>query len=174
MALSCIRLGSQAQRQFSLGSSCVLRNIYAPHVRVFSSKTVPVEGHDEKNLRLQRPQSPHLTIYKPQLTSMLSISHRATGLAMGSVMISWGIGALVLPKQFPEYLAVLESWHLAPASVLVLKFALAFPFSYHYCNGVRHLLWDMGRFLTLKEVYTTGYVMLFCAFSLASLLTYFL
>lgn len=36
-------------------------------------------GHDERNMRLGRPQSPHLTIYKPQVTSMLSISHRATG-----------------------------------------------------------------------------------------------
>lgn len=39
-----------------------------------------LEGHDERNMRLGRPQSPHLTIYAPQLTSMLSISHRFSGL----------------------------------------------------------------------------------------------
>lgn len=39
-----------------------------------------VESHDERNMRMRRPQSPHLTIYAPQLTSMLSISHRFSGL----------------------------------------------------------------------------------------------
>lgn len=37
------------------------------------------EGYDERNMRVGRPMSPHLTIYKPQLTSMLSITHRGTG-----------------------------------------------------------------------------------------------
>lgn len=48
------------------------------------------ETHDEKNGRLQRPMSPHLTIYKPQLTSMLSITHRGTGVALSGVTAGLG------------------------------------------------------------------------------------
>lgn len=49
------------------------------------------ETHDEKNGRLQRPMSPHLTIYKPQLTTMLSITHRGTGVALSG--FTTGLGA---------------------------------------------------------------------------------
>jgi succinate dehydrogenase (ubiquinone) cytochrome b560 subunit len=49
----------------------------------------------------------------------------------------------------------------APAILKVLaKFTVAFPFTYHAFNGVRHLVWDTGRALTLKGVYTTGYLVL--------------
>lgn len=50
------------------------------------------EDFDAKNARLGRPQSPHLTIYKPQLTSMLSLTHRATGMALGGIITVSGIG----------------------------------------------------------------------------------
>lgn len=49
------------------------------------------ETHDEKNDRLKRPMSPHLTIYQRQLTSMLSITHRGTGVALSGVTA--GLGA---------------------------------------------------------------------------------
>jgi succinate dehydrogenase/fumarate reductase cytochrome b subunit len=50
------------------------------------------EDFDAKNVRLGRPQSPHLTIYRLQLTSMLSLTHRATGMALGGIVTVWGIG----------------------------------------------------------------------------------
>lgn len=49
------------------------------------------ETHDDKNNRLSRPMSPHLTIYKPQLTTLLSITHRGTGVALSGVTA--GLGA---------------------------------------------------------------------------------
>jgi len=52
------------------------------------------ETHDEKNGRLSRPMSPHLTIYKPQLTTILSITHRGTGVALSGVTA--GLGACKL------------------------------------------------------------------------------
>jgi succinate dehydrogenase (ubiquinone) cytochrome b560 subunit len=52
------------------------------------------EDYDAKNARLGRPQSPHLTIYKPQLTSLLSVTHRATGLVLGSIITVGGIGKI--------------------------------------------------------------------------------
>ena len=56
------------------------------------AQILPGENHFDKNRRLKRPMSPHLTIYKPQLTSMLSISHRGTGMAMASVLWGFSIG----------------------------------------------------------------------------------
>lgn len=63
--------------------------------RCVSLKVVPAtaplnESHDEKNARMNRPQSPHLTIYKPQLTSMLSITHRGTGFALAGYVAMLG------------------------------------------------------------------------------------
>ena len=57
-----------------------------------------------KNKALNRPISPHLTIYKFQLTSMLSITHRGTGLAQSGMLTGVGLGALLLPGSFSEYL----------------------------------------------------------------------
>lgn len=54
------------------------------------------ETHDEKNYRLSRPMSPHLTIYKLQLTTMLSITHRATGVALSGVTAGLGTGMLLI------------------------------------------------------------------------------
>ena len=54
------------------------------------------EDFAAKNARLGHPQSPHLTIYKPQLTSLLSFTHRATGMALGGIATVWGIGKIIL------------------------------------------------------------------------------
>jgi succinate dehydrogenase (ubiquinone) cytochrome b560 subunit len=53
------------------------------------------EDFDAKNARLGRPLSPHLTIYKPQLTSMLSLTHRTTGIILGGMITMWGIGKMI-------------------------------------------------------------------------------
>jgi Succinate dehydrogenase/fumarate reductase, cytochrome b subunit len=50
------------------------------------------EDFDAKNARLGRPQSPHLSIYKLQLTTLLSVTHRGTGMALGGIATVWGIG----------------------------------------------------------------------------------
>ncbi|EEZ99263.1 Succinate dehydrogenase cytochrome b560 subunit, mitochondrial-like Protein [Tribolium castaneum] len=117
-------------------------------------------GHDERNMQLGRPQSPHLTIYSFQLTSMLSITHRATGMMLAGYAIMWGTGAVVLPDTIPHYLDALQQAHVGGFVLSMGKFMLAFPMCYHFWNGIRHLAWDLGRFLTIKEVYATGYAML--------------
>ncbi|KAJ8921712.1 hypothetical protein NQ315_010622 [Exocentrus adspersus] len=125
------------------------------------------EGHDERNMRLKRPQSPHLTIYAPQLTSMLSITHRFTGMALSAYAIALGLGAVVLPESIPHYIEELECAEIGSSCISAIKFILAFPITYHFWNGIRHLLWDAGKFLTIREVYITGYVMLALAISSA-------
>ncbi|EAA07051.3 succinate dehydrogenase cytochrome b560 subunit, mitochondrial-like [Anopheles merus] len=129
----------------------------------------PGESHDDRNARLKRPQSPHLTIYSFQLTSMLSITHRFTGLALTGYITALGLGALAMPHDATHYLTMLEG--LSAPTLIALKFTMAYPFAYHTVNGVRHLFWDMGKFLTIKEVYTTGYTMLGVSGVLAGLLT---
>lgn len=140
-------------------------------MKVVSKPAEVDESFDEKNARLNRPQSPHLTIYKPQLTSMLSITHRGTGIALTGYAAIFGIAALTCPDGANSVVSLIEGLNLGAASLGALKFTLAFPFAFHTVNGVRHLFWDLGKFLTIKEVYTTGYAMLLVSTILAIALT---
>jgi len=145
-------------------------------VRCVTIKVVPkpanlAESFDDKNIRLNRPQSPHLTIYKPQLTSMLSITHRGTGIALTGYAAIFGIAELICPGGSSSVVSAIDGLHLGAASLAALKFTLAFPFAFHTVNGIRHLSWDLGKFLTIKEVYTTGYAMCVVSTVLAIVLT---
>lgn len=101
-----------------------------------------------------RPTSPHLQIYRPQLTSALSILHRITGvvLALGiPVLILW-----LLALAFGE-----SSYNTASAifDLLLVKLVLfgwTFCLFYHLANGIRHLFWDIGLGLDLKTTYLSG------------------
>ncbi|XP_059054747.1 succinate dehydrogenase cytochrome b560 subunit, mitochondrial-like [Achroia grisella] len=118
------------------------------------------EHHDIRNEKLNRPLSPHLTIYSPQLTSMLSITHRAAGMILSGYVSALGIGALVLPNDVSHYITMIEGLNLSPATLLLAKAIIAAPLGYHFVNGIRHLYWDTAKGLTIKEVYATGYAML--------------
>lgn len=104
--------------------------------------------------RGNRPLSPHMTIYRPQMTSMLSIAHRITGIAqaLGAVLVVWWLlAAATDPSYFHDIDDLWTSWigHLV---WLVVTLA----FSYHLLNGIRHLVWDTGRGLDLPSVYLGG------------------
>lgn len=77
-------------------------------MRTEKAQPAPLESHDERNMRLNRPQSPHLTIYQPQLTSFLSITHRMTGIALTGYAVVLGLGALVMPHDFAHYATMIE------------------------------------------------------------------
>lgn len=83
----------------------------------------------------------------------------------------FGVAALICPDGATSVVTAIENLHLGAASLAALKFTLAFPFAFHTVNGVRHLFWDMGKFLTIKEVYTTGYAMILASTILAIILT---
>lgn len=102
---------------------------------------------------------------------MLSITHRGTGVALTGYAAIFGLAALVCPEGANSVISAIEGLHLGAVSLTALKFTLAFPFAFHTVNGVRHLFWDLGRFLTIKEVYTTGYAMLLASTILAIGLT---
>lgn len=131
-------------------------------------KTQSAEDYWTKNKRLRRPVSPHLTIYKPQITSMLSFSHRATGLLLSTVISGFSIGMLTLPGSYPHYLGLIQSMEFGGVAIYGAKFLLALPFMYHICNGIRHLVWDLGYGFTLRTLYKTGYIVIGVSLVLSS------
>ena len=87
-----------------------------------------------KIMSRQRPLSPHLQIYKPQLTSILSILHRGTGivLSMGSIILVVWIISLTLGKEtYLLYSKVINHW-FSPVGLLGFTFGLC----YHLSNGI--------------------------------------
>lgn len=105
-----------------------------------------------------RPLSPHLQVYRPQLTSVLSILHRGTGvvLSLGTLgLVCWLLAAASGPQALASVQAFYGSW-LGQLVLLGWSYALF----YHLCNGIRHLFWDAGRALDIDEVYRSGWLML--------------
>ena len=102
-----------------------------------------------------RPLSPHLQVYKPQLTSVLSITHRLTGifLAFGAIVYSLWIVSLA---QAPESFLCMQkfTYHFIRRTLL---FCWTLAFYYHLCNGMRHLFWDAGYGFELPQVYKSGW-----------------
>jgi succinate dehydrogenase / fumarate reductase cytochrome b subunit len=103
-----------------------------------------------------RPLSPHLQIYRWQLTSVLSILHRAAGvvLSAGAILLVWWLVAAASGAEAYEGVEdFLGSW-----LGLLLLFGWTVALFYHLCNGIRHLVWDTGHALDLKSVYVGGWV----------------
>jgi succinate dehydrogenase / fumarate reductase cytochrome b subunit len=102
-----------------------------------------------------RPLSPHLQVYRPQLTSVLSISHRATGvaLAVGTlVLVWWLLAAAIGPSAYAAVQGFMGSW-----LGILLLIGWAYSLFYHLCNGIRHLAWDTGYGLDLPTTYASGW-----------------
>ncbi|MPC26016.1 succinate dehydrogenase cytochrome b560 subunit, mitochondrial-like [Portunus trituberculatus] len=132
-------------------------------------KSQSAEDYWAKNKRLRRPVSPHLTIYKPQITSMLSITHRGTGLALSVLVSGLGIGTVMLPGSYPHYLAMVQAMQFGGGIIMGAKFLIALPFMFHLCNGVRHLVWDLGYGFTLRALYKSGYLVVAVSVILAAI-----
>lgn len=105
-----------------------------------------------------RPLSPHLQVYKPQITSVLSITHRATGIALAAgtlLLVYWLAAAASGAAAYASAQAVIGSW---------LGYLLLFGWSaalfFHLANGIRHLFWDAGYGYDIKTVYSSGYAVL--------------
>lgn len=105
-----------------------------------------------------RPLSPHLQVYRPQLTSAMSIAHRVTGvaLAVGTILLTcWLAAAAAGPESFDRIQHLIGSFF-----GYILLFGWTAALFYHLCNGLRHLAWDMGWGFELPEVYKSGYAAL--------------
>ncbi|XP_069334553.1 succinate dehydrogenase cytochrome b560 subunit, mitochondrial isoform X6 [Eulemur rufifrons] len=94
------------------------------------------------------------------LPMAMSICHRGTGIAVSAGVSLFGLSALLLPGNFESYLEFVKSLCLGPALIHTAKFALVFPLMFHTWNGIRHLMWDLGKGLKIPQLYQSGVVVL--------------
>lgn len=115
----------------------------------------------EHTKTMERPLSPHLQIYRWQLTMTMSILHRMSGaaLAVGTLMVIWMLLGLASgPQAWGVFQMFVTSW----IGKLML-FGWSAALFYHMCNGVRHLFWDAGYGFEIRNAYRSGYVVLAAA-----------
>ena len=102
-----------------------------------------------------RPLSPNIQIYRPQLTSVLSIANRITGVLLSAYAIGlvvWLNAVAAGPEAYAAMRGFLGSW-----VGLVLLFGCTFCFFLHLCAGIRHLVWDAGYGFDLSTIYASGW-----------------
>src|SRR5215510_5876383 len=108
------------------------------------------------NRPVHRPLSPHLQVYKPQLTSVMSLLHRATGMALSVGALYLVIG-VVFASASPRTYALFQSFTVSILGRIFLGGWLFCAF-YHLANGIRHLFWDMGYGFEIKDAYRSGWI----------------
>jgi succinate dehydrogenase / fumarate reductase cytochrome b subunit len=108
-----------------------------------------------------RPLSPHLGVYKFMYTMSLSILHRITGLAaaVGFLLFAWWLMALATGHD--AYQRVMDLLQSPLGKLLLVGFT--FSFVYHFCNGIRHLVWDTGRGLERAQARRSGALVIVAA-----------
>ncbi|HVB82465.1 MAG TPA: succinate dehydrogenase, cytochrome b556 subunit [Candidatus Binataceae bacterium] len=102
-----------------------------------------------------RPLSPNIQIYRPQLTSVLSITNRITGVILSLyavVLVAWLVAAAEGPHAYATVQVVMQSWVYQ-----IFLFVCTFSFFLHLCGGIRHLAWDAGYGFELGAIYASGW-----------------
>ena len=115
-------------------------------------------GRNTEGKLIRRPLSPHLQVYRPQMSSATSIFHRITGVALGAgtlLLTLWLVCAATSDGAFSIIQAFLASW----IGLLILIGFTAAMF-YHFCNGLRHLAWDSGHGYDLPTMHRTGWIVI--------------
>ncbi len=115
----------------------------------------------------QRPLSPHLQVYRPQWTSVLSILHRISGvlLSVGTLLMVIWLVSLAQGEQAYQSMIGIMSSPLVLAALIGWTLALF----YHLLNGIRHLLWDTGTMLELNPARASGWAVVIVAFVLTAI-----
>lgn len=111
-----------------------------------------------------RPKSPNIQIYRPQLTSVLSILNRITGMilsACGVVLVIWLMAAAAGPGAYVVVQEAITSW---PGQIVLL--AATFAFFLHLCGGIRHLVWDTVHGFELRTIYISGWTVVAASLAL--------
>ena len=112
-----------------------------------------------------RPISPHLSIYKPQITSILSISHRMSGVfqSLGLLIIVLLLFSLFLGKNSHEFFMLFINSLIGKAFLFFYALSLC----YHLFNGIRQIIWDIGFGFEIRNVYYSGIIVIIFAVTLA-------
>jgi len=111
--------------------------------------------------RVERPLSPHLQVYRPQMTSVLSILHRATGVALSAgvvVLVYWLVALASGSAAYDAAVAILGSDWLK-----ICYAGWSFCLFYHLANGIRHLAWDIGLGFEMSQINASGWLVLVVA-----------
>jgi succinate dehydrogenase / fumarate reductase cytochrome b subunit len=102
-----------------------------------------------------RPLSPNIQHYRPQLTSVLSIANRLTGIILSIFavgLVVWLSAAAAGPRAYAVVQISLASW-----AGQVILFGCTFAFFLHLCGGIRHLVWDTVHGFELRSIYASGW-----------------
>ncbi len=111
-----------------------------------------------------RPLSPNIQIYRPQLTSVLSILNRITGMFLSVctvVLVVWLVAAASGPQAYAPVQVFIASW-----TGQIVLFAATFAFFLHLCGGIRHLIWDTVHGYELRSIYISGWAVVAASFVL--------
>lgn len=103
-----------------------------------------------------RPLSPSIQIYRPQLTSVLSIVNRITGVVLSIcalALVVWLIAAATGPQAYAAVRGAIASWFGQ-----IALFGCTFAFFLHLCGGIRHLIWDTVHGFELRSIYISGWI----------------
>jgi len=122
-------------------------------------------------MQKERPLSPHLQIYRPTLNMVLSVLHRGTGIVLAlstPLLVYWLMTLATGPQAYAQMQEFLSHWFFK-----IVLLGYVFSLSYHLCNGVRHLFWDVGRGYENHEVQKSGVIAIASAI-LLTLATFFL
>ncbi|MCC5866961.1 MAG: succinate dehydrogenase, cytochrome b556 subunit [Gammaproteobacteria bacterium] len=109
----------------------------------------------------QRPLSPHLQVYRPQITSVLSISHRLSGMLLAAsslLLVAWLVAAASGPEAYASAQVFFSHW-----LIRLLLIGVSLAFFYHLCNGIRHLFWDAGFGFEIRQVIVSGWAVVIAA-----------
>lgn len=105
-------------------------------------------------VRRERPRSPHMTIYRWPVTMATSITHRVTGLGLsaGTLLVAWWLVAISTgPDLYNPFVTFASS-----IFGQVILFGFTWALAYHFCNGIRHLAWDLGYGFDIRTAHWTG------------------
>lgn len=106
-----------------------------------------------------RPLSPHLSIYKPQVTSVFSIFHRISGSVLALVVLFVPIFSMLFDS-FLSFSAFYYVYSILFILFQVVIYVLLITFFFHCLNGFRHMLWDLGIGLDLNNLFVTACLVL--------------
>jgi succinate dehydrogenase cytochrome b subunit len=113
-----------------------------------------------------RPLSPNIQIYRPQLTSVLSIANRLTGVALALAacgLVAWLVAVALGEGPFNIVQGAFASW---PGQVVL--FCFTFALFLHFCGGIRHLIWDTVHGFELASIYVSGWTVVAASLVLAA------
>lgn len=127
-------------------------------LKIIPAPKIKRKSYIAKNEELKRALSPHLSIYKPQISSMMSIALRMTGLALAAITWSVAVTALLSDHNVEYYINELQKMELNAVYWKTIRTMIAFPFAFHFVSGVRHLLFDTAKLTEKNEFFITGCV----------------